>query len=306
MIKKILLFLLVCSAANVFGLTFYVGQHGEKMPENGFKTSNCNWGRSLHYATELYKMKPCTIDEIHVRGGQIVEIDQNLNIGSIVSVVGQLVYAKGKTIKLSNRLTMELQSSKMSFEKCNLDVGKSLTFAFWHKSRRGGLATLEFIDTTANFGGTMVTIVPVHPDVSFKNFAGPYIVLKGKTKLRFGTGVVIDEIYNEMPNIWKCTFKFEMTDSIPMLVIENEAKAKGITFEFDTKNIKAKPGTYALMTLTDRSSKFENSKFILNGKPYTLGSSFNANGKSAKIEMGPSPIGKDSSTANDIILTISK
>ncbi len=307
MIKKLLTLSLFCSATSLFGFGFYVGQWGEKQPENGFKTSTCNWGRSLHYTTDLFKMKPGISDSIAVRGGQVVELDQNLNIGGLTSVVGKLVYAKGKNIKLRENINTELQTSKISFENCTLEVGKHLQFNYWHKSRRGGISTVEFIDTKANINGCIFCIVPVHPDVDFKNAAGPNIVLKGKSQVSFGTGVVIDEIFNEKPSTWKFTFKFVITDSVPALVLDNEVKAKGITFEFDTNSFKvAKAGIYPLLTLVERDSNFTNSKFILNGQPYTLGNSFTAGGKSVKIEMAPSPLGKDTKTANDIVLVISK
>ncbi len=306
MIKKLLSLSLILASTQVFGLYFYVGQFGEKQPENGFKTSTCNWGRSLHYVADLYKMKPGFADIVNIRHSQIVELDQNLNVGGINSVVGKLVYAKGKNIKITNTLSAELQTSKMSFENCTLDVGKHLNFNFWHKARNGGISTVEFIDTKAMFYGSIFCIVPVHPDVKFNHFAGPDIILKGKSQVTFGTGVVIDEIFNEMPDTWKFTFKFVVTDNVPMLAIDGEAKTKGITFEFDTKSLNAKGGTYPLLTLVDKNSKFENPKFVLNGQPYLLGNGFTANGKSCKIVMAPSPLGKDTKTENDIVLIISK
>ena len=59
-------------------------------------------------------------------------------------------------------------------------------------------------------------------------------------------------------------------------------------------------------TLTDKDSKFANAKFVLNGASYNLGDSFNLGGRNAKIVMGASPQGRDSSTANDILLIVSK
>ena len=116
MIRNILTTLLICATSSLFALEFFVGNVGDKEPEGGYKISKCDWGRSLHYKTDLYKMRPVTTDVITGRGGQTIEIDQNLNIGGITSIVSKLIYAKGRQIKLRNNLTTELHQSKIQFD----------------------------------------------------------------------------------------------------------------------------------------------------------------------------------------------
>ena len=306
--KNIFTILLTCAATSLFALEFYVGNVGDKQPEGGYKISNCPWGRSLHYKTDLYKMRPLTTDNIVGRGGQTIEIDQNLNVGGITSIVSKLIYAKSKKINLRNSLSLELHQSKVQFDDCELKVGKHLRFTYWHKSNYGGISTVEFNNTKAEFKGSIFCIVPVHPKVEFAGFCGPNIILRGNSKVSFGFGAVIDEIFYEVPNRWKAKINFVLEDNkVPMLAFGGEAKVRGVDFEFNTRNAKnVKPGTYPLLTLTDKDSKFANAKFVLNGASYNLGDSFNLGGRNAKIVMGASPQGRDSSTANDILLIVSK
>lgn len=308
MIKHILTILLAISSGSVFGLGFYVDNLPTQPPENGYKTSTCIWGRSLHYRTDLYKSKPGITDTIVGRGGQTIEIDQNLNIGGLSSIYSKLIFAKGKTIKLRDGINLEVKQSKMLFEDCTVDVGKSLTFPFWHKSDHGGISTFELVNSKVTFEGGMVCIIPVRPEVKFSGYGGPNIVLKGNTQLYFGTGLVIDEIFHEIPTSWKCTFKFVLSDGkVPSMAVKGKFTTRGITFEFDTKNAgNVKPGVYTLVNLMDKDAKFQNSKFILNGNAYSMGGNFVISGKPAKIEFAPAPNGKDTATANDIVLTISK
>ncbi len=307
--RNIFTILLMCATSSLFALEFYVGNVGDKQPEGGYKISNCPWGRSLHYKTDLYKgMQPLSTDNIVGRGNQTIEIDKNLKIGGLTSIVSKLIYAKNKKISLTNNLTTELHQSKIQFDNCELEVGKHLRFTYWHKSNYGGISTVEFNNTKAEFKGSIFCIVPVHPKVEFAGFCGPNIVLRGNSKVSFGFGAVIDEIFYEIPNRWKANISFVVEDKkVPMLVFDGEVNARGINFEFNTKNAKGlKAGTYPLLTLIERNSKFSNSKYILNGQSYNLGDSFKISGKEAKIVLGASPLAKDVSTANDILLVISK
>ena len=308
MIKRILTIFLAVAAGSVFGLGFYVGNHDDKQPEGGYKTSTCPWGRSLHYQTDLYRSKPGIADTIVGRGGQTIEIDQNLSIGGISSIVSKLIFAKGKTIKLRDNIRLEVKNSKMLFEDCTVDVGKNLEFPFWHKSTVGGISTLEIVNSKVTFGGGMICIIPIHPDAKFNGYGGPNIVLKGGSQLYFGTGLVIDEIFYEIPSSWKCTFKFVPSDGkVPTMAVKGNFTTRGITFEFDTQNAgSVRPGVYTLLNLMDKDAKFLNPKFFLNGSSYSMGGNFKIGGKSAKIDWGASPNGKDTATANDIILTVSK
>ena len=307
MIKKILTFLLVCATSSLFALEFYVGNVGDKQPEGGYKISKCDWGRSLHYKTDLYKMRPVTTDNIVGRSNQTIEIDQNLNVGGITSIVSRLIYAKGRQIKLRNNLSTELYQSKIQFDDCTLEVGKHLRFTYWHKSNYGGISTVEFNNTKANFKGSIFCVVPVHPKVEFSGFCGPNIILRGNTQVSFGHGAVIDEIFYEIPNRWKAKINFiAEDDKAPKLAFDGEVKCRGIEFEFNTKGAKLKPGTYPLLTLLDKDSKFTDSKYFLNGGSYTLGTTFDLGGKTAKIVLGVSPLGRDSKTENDILLIVSK
>ena len=159
-----------------------------------------------------------------------------------------------------------------------------------------------------NLGGSIFCLVPVHPDVDFKNPAGPLFVLSGNSKLNVGYGALFDSIFDEKPENWKIEFKFiGKNDHMPQAYFGNEVKADRVLFDIDVRNLKiSKPGVYPIVTLADKNSAFRNAKFIVNGRSYNLGDSITVNGKSAKITMGASPFGKDSKTENDILLTISK
>lgn len=309
MLKKLFTFFATAAvASSTFGLGFFVGQQGEPMPENGFKMSTCNWGRSLHYKTDLYKIKPGPADWVNTRGGQIFEIDQNIYVNGLSSIASKLIYAKDRKIKIREDIRQELQTSKIQFENCTVDVGDNFHFAFWEKSQRAGVATLELDDTTMNIGGSIFCLIPVHPDVDLKTTAGPMFVLTGNSKLNVGYGALFDSIFDEKPEVWKIEFKLVgKNDHMPQAYFGNEVKADKVLFDIDVKNLKiSKPGTYPIVTLADKNSSFKNARFIVNGRTYSLGDAITVNGKNAKIVMGASPFGKDSKTENDILLIISK
>ena len=306
MTKRLLLFFIATAASSLFGLEFYVGQVGEKTPEGGFKISNCNFGRSYHYKTDLYKIKPCSVDNLTVRPYQTVEFDQNLNIGGLGFDAPKLVFAKGKTIKLRNSWGSELSSGKIHLQDCNVEIGHNLNFSFWHKRTWGGVANIELENTKMLVKGSVVCVVAVHPEVTLNNRCGSEIVLNGNSQLTFGTGAVIDEIFATNHDVWSFRFKFIIKGDTPPRLTFNEIKARGLEFFFEVKDAKIKPGTYPLVTLIDRDSALSDSVFKLNGQPYTLGSRFSVGGKDARIEFGASPAGKDSKTANDLLLIISK
>ncbi len=305
--KKIATFLLLAAASSAFALEFLVAQPGEQPPKEGFKTSTCTWGRNLHYKTDYYKTKPASGDSVVFRHGQVVEIDQNVYWRNMSTNVSKLVFSKGHNIKLRYGIAMEMHPSKMQYEKCNIDLGENLSFNYWEKSAWGGIATFELIDTKFNALGGIICIIPVHPEVKFNDLCGPLIVFKGNTQAHFGTGMVVDEIFTENPQMWQFKMRFVLSgESAPKVVFDGEFKAKSIHFDIVNENASLKPGVYPLMTLNDKDSAFINPTFTLDGKSYSLGSSFTVGGKSAKVVMGASPLGRDSKTENDILLIISK
>ena len=305
--KRITTLFFTIAYCHVFGLGFLPGQPGGEMPEGGFKTSTCPWGRSLHYVTDEYHTKPSSTDNVTMRGGQIVEIDQNIYWGSLSLNVPKLVFAKGKKLKFRQGINIEMHPSKLQLENCTVEMNENLSFNYWHKSRWGGMATLELIDTKFDTLGGLICIVPVHPDVTFNDPCGVNFILKGKTHANFGTGAVIDDIFSELPNMWKFKIRFVVTkDGVPSLKFNYLTNAKNVEFYIDIEDTNIKPGTYALMTLEDRNSSFDNSTYFVNGNSYGLGTSFNVGKHKGKVILGPSPTGKDSTGQNDLLLVIER
>ena len=299
--------LLLFAALSSWALNFLPGQKSSE-PKEG-KWSNCIWGNNINYDTANLPQKPGPNDTVATRGGWVFEIDQDVSVASFHMVSSKEVFAKKRTIRTKRSIGGQIPGSNfdslMNLENCTLENGGIFNIDYWTESRNAGRIEFRFVDTKLSNRGDLSCIVPVNPAVvSPQEPCGVTISLVGDSKLSF-SGATIDALFEEA-GPWYFKWNFEEKDGkLPYVIFAKRAQFNKceLSLKIDGKFSK---GKYTLAEFSDRKSGFKDAKFYVNGETYNLGDTFIVDGKKAKITLSPSPTGRDSKTANDLVLEILK
>jgi len=295
-------------AANACAMTYLPGRFSET-DKNG-KWSTCVWGNNINFESPDMPGKPGPNDGVIVRGGWNFEIDQDINVGSLHNCTGTLMHASKRNIHTKRYFATEIPGwegdSSTKLEDCNVQNDGAFSLRYWHEAKNAGRAEVQLIDTKFTNKGDITAVIPVNPIVTISSRAGFTLTLVGKTQFLVNGGAVLDSIFEESPTDWMFKWKLEEKDGkLPFALIAKKASFVNCPIEIKVAG-SLKPGKYTLVEFADKKSGFKNPNFTLNDKPYTLGETVNVGGKSIKIELAPSPTGKDSKTTNDLVLEISK
>lgn len=299
----------ILSASSAFALNFFAGRHNAPYDERNIKWSNCTWGDNINFETSPLPSKPGPNDSASSRYGNFtLNIDVDVNVLTLGCGDGSQNIAKGRTIRTKRNMTISIATfnsgeSAMIFEKCNVDVGGSFNFTFWHEAKGAGIGRLSLTDTKMSVKGDLTSAIPANPLIQNGARAGVIVEVAGKSQLMFNGGAVMDSLHIDDPSQWILKFSFaESGGNVPKISFNKRAELAGSDIEVKlSKNVKT--GKYALMEFNDRRSGIDKpNKITVNGEPYTFGSPIKVGEKTAKIYLGA--FGKDTRTPNDLILEV--
>ena len=191
----------------------------------------------------------------------------------------------------------------MIYEKCNVEVGGSFNFTFWHEAKGAGIGRLSLTDTKMTVKGDLTSAIPANPLIQNGARAGVIIEVAGKTQLSFNGGAVMDSLHIDDPSQWILKFSFaDSGGNVPTIYFNKRAELGGSDIEIKlSKNVKT--GKYALMEFYDRRSGIDKpNKITINDEPYTFGTPIKLGDKTAKVYLGA--FGRDPRTQNDLILEV--
>ena len=178
-------------------MDFYEGRHNHQTDERDIKWSNCTWGDNINFETNPLPSKPGPNDHASSRYGHFtLNIDVDVNVLSLSCGDGSQNIAKGRNIRTKRNMGISIATfnsgeSAMIYEKCNVEVGGSFNFTFWHEAKGAGIGRLSLTDTKMTVKGDLTSAIPANPLIQNGARAGVIIEVAGKTQLSFNGGAVI-------------------------------------------------------------------------------------------------------------------
>ena len=301
-------FSILC-ASSACALNFYAGRLNAPSDERDIKWSTCVWGDNINFETKPLPSKPGPNDHASSRFGNFtLNIDVDVNVLSLGCGDGSQNIAKGRTIRTKRNMGVSIATfnsgeSAMIFEKCNVEVGGSFNFSFWHEAKGAGIGRLSLTDTKMAVKGDLTSAIPANPLIQNGARAGVVVEVAGKSQLMFNGGAVMDSLHIDDPSQWILKFGFtEVGGNVPTIYFNKRAELAGADIDIKiSKNVKT--GKFALMEFYDRRSGIDKpNKITVNDEPYTFGTPIKLGDKTAKIYLGA--FGRDPRTQNDLILEV--
>jgi len=310
--KTSLIFAIIATSAGLAQALSYVAGGPSVDP----KARDMKWSTNVWYNTALYASKPLPSkpgsgDAVSVAWGPYsLDVDQDVNVQSLGVGEGAKLTAQKRNIRVKKTFGVSISSggrkTAVKLEDCNLDFGSGISFGFYDKAQNAEGATVDFIDCNLISKGDFVVIIPANDRFTNKVAKGITATFAGRTKAVFGGGTLIDSIIKDNPKEWFMKWVFEEKDGkLPFVSFAKNAQINSLDVEVKLKSA-LRPGKYPLLELGDKKCSLSLRSITLNGKPYTLGDTAHAGASDVKIEITPSPTGKDVKTSNDLVLEVLK
>ena len=212
-------------------LNFYAGKFNAPSEERDIKWSTCVWGDNINFESAPLPSKPGPNDHASSRFGNFtLNIDVDVNVLSLDCADGSQNVAKGRTIRTKRDMgiwiaTYNSGESAMIYEKCNVEVGGSYKFKFWHEAKGAGIARLSLTDTKMAVKGDLTSAIPANPLIQNGSRAGVVVEVAGKSQLMFNGGAVMDSLHIDNPSQWILKFGFtEVGGNVPTIYFNKRAE----------------------------------------------------------------------------------
>lgn len=274
--------------------------------QSSAKYSKCGWESDPHYNKVPLKGKPGKRDNVWIKtDGKDFSIDVPVEVKQMSFLYDSRAKMEGKKLT-TTRGNLHFESAGwtngtnfLKMKKSEAEVNGSITFGVWEKCKQMGSCSLYLEDSKIEATGGILFTMPALYMKASKNRSGAEINLTGNSNITCKSGIILDTILGDMPDIH---FKFVFNDKdgkMPFISVKS-ANINGAEIHINVKG-KLKKGIYPLLECTAKNPPQGTLRAItLNGKKISLGTVSAVNGQDITFKIDSA----DGKHKNDYVLEV--